>query len=111
VDVQDNTKTRGDAHDPVCGMTVKEQNASHTLDHKGEQYFFCSSKCKSKFKVSPERYLNDEPVEDDVPEGTIYTSPMHPEIVQVGPGMAIFPHHEVEYVQPHRNGGFCGVGF
>lgn len=86
MDIEMQNSIQSDAHDPVCGMVVKKQNASHTLEHEGDQYFFCSSTCKSKFKVSPERYLSDEPVEDDVPEGTVYTCPMHPEVEQVGPG-------------------------
>lgn len=90
MDIEIEDATQSEAQDPVCGMTVKKQNASHTLDHKGEHYYFCSSKCQSKFKVSPERYLSDAPEEDDLPAGTIYTCPMHPEVEQVGPGSCPF---------------------
>src|SRR5690606_27131294 len=49
--------------------------------------YFCRAGCKEKFEADPERYLNPEQREQEpVPEGTIYTCPMHPEIRQVGPG-------------------------
>lgn len=40
-----------------------------------------------KFLADPERYLDPAAAKaEPVPEGTIYTCPMHPEIRQVGPG-------------------------
>ncbi len=73
--------------DPVCGMTVDPHTAKHRADHDGRAYYFCSAGCKAKFEADPKRYL--EPGQqklEPVPEGTIYTCPMHPEIRQVGPG-------------------------
>ncbi len=77
------------ATDPVCGMTVKIEGARHVHDHGGERHYFCSSKCREKFVADPARYLDPArkaAAEAAVPEGTLYTCPMHPEIVQVGPG-------------------------
>ena len=73
--------------DPVCGMTVDPATSKHRFEHGGTTYHFCSAGCRSKFAADPAKYLGrtSEP-QADVPEGTIYTCPMHPEIRQVGPG-------------------------
>ena len=75
------------AIDPVCGMDVNTRKAAHTATHAGHDYYFCSAGCKSKFKADPERYLGDRPEPESIPSGTLYTCPMHPEIVQEGPGI------------------------
>jgi Cu+-exporting ATPase len=74
------------AEDPVCGMTVSRKAARHMAKHAGERFYFCSSGCETKFTAAPEDYLHGRPVPEPMPEGTIYTCPMHPEIEQVGPG-------------------------
>ena len=73
--------------DPVCGMNVDPATAKfrHTL--QGHDYFFCSAGCRTKFIADPQKYLSPQPRKAEiVPEGTIYTCPMHPQIRQVGPG-------------------------
>jgi P-type Cu+ transporter len=75
----------GGAIDPVCGMTVDPHAAKHRADYLGHAYYFCCAGCKTKFTADPQKYLGDR-TPDAVPEGTIYTCPMHPEIRQVGPG-------------------------
>src|SRR5262245_31838238 len=73
--------------DPVCGMTVDPHTAKHRHTHKGHTYYFCSGGCRTKFAADPEKYLSkEERAAEPVPEGTIYTCPMHPQIRQVGPG-------------------------
>ena len=73
--------------DPVCGMTVDPAATPHHANHAGHDYHFCSPGCQSKFVADPERYLNDRPTEQEaVPEGTIWTCPMHPEVRQDHPG-------------------------
>ena len=73
--------------DPVCGMTVDPHTAKHRADYKGRTYYFCAARCKTKFEADPELYLNPEQREaEPVPEGTIYTCPMDPQIRQIGPG-------------------------
>jgi len=74
------------AEDPVCGMSVDRGAAMHMHRHQGELHYFCSARCKDKFVVAPADYLGDRASPEPMPEGTIYTCPMHPEIVQVGPG-------------------------
>ena len=73
--------------DPVCGMNVDPQTSKHRFKHHGHTYHFCSAGCRTQFAASPEQYLDKtRPQQSDVPEGTIYTCPMHPEIRQIGPG-------------------------
>lgn len=74
--------------DPVCGMTVDPNAGKPSFTHDGEAYHFCSTRCHDKFVSDPEHYLSGAHKEPDgpVPEGTKYTCPMHPEIVQDGPG-------------------------
>jgi P-type Cu+ transporter len=76
------------ATDPVCGMTVDPHTAKHRADHAGRPYYFCSAGCRAKFLADPERYLasTERAASPPVPEGTVYTCPMHPEIRQIGPG-------------------------
>ncbi|MDX2288435.1 MAG: heavy metal translocating P-type ATPase [Hyphomicrobiaceae bacterium] len=75
------------AVDPVCGMSVDPHEAAGRADHAGRTYYFCSARCREKFIAAPETYLTKASVnETPLPEGTIYTCPMHPEIRQVGPG-------------------------
>lgn len=73
--------------DPVCGMSVDPATAQHRHTHQGHDYFFCSAGCRTKFIADPHKYLSpQQPKAANVPEGTIYTCPMHPQIRQVGPG-------------------------
>ncbi len=73
--------------DPVCGMTVEPKNAKGQSVRKGNSYFFCSAKCKVKFDENPEKYLNKEKFHEATSSKDIeYTCPMHPEIIQMGPG-------------------------
>ncbi len=74
------------ATDPVCGMSVDRATASHTARHGGERFYFCSAGCQDRFEAAPDDFLGDRPAPAPMPEGTVYTCPMHPEIEQVGPG-------------------------
>jgi Cu+-exporting ATPase len=96
------------AKDPVCGMTVDPHTAKHRAEHAGRTYYFCAAGCRAKFAADPEKYLSPaERAAADVPEGTIYTCPMHPEIRQVGPGacpicgMALEPDLVTAEAQPN----------
>ena len=72
--------------DPVCGMTVDPHKTPHRHTHQGQAYYFCSAGCRTKFIADPQKYLGPAKSAEPVPEGTIYTCPMHPQIRQVGPG-------------------------
>lgn len=100
------------AIDPVCGMTVVPERAAAKQEHKGATYFFCSVGCSKKFQSDPERFLSAStnvpfqklelqgiaPTSMAMPAASRtgppktsnaslqYTCPMHPEIVQTGPG-------------------------
>ena len=74
--------------DPVCGMTVDPDKTEYHAHHADQAYHFCSAGCRTKFVADPEHYLSPDRAvtQEDVPKGTIYTCPMHPEIRQEGPG-------------------------
>ena len=74
------------AIDPVCGMRVDPATARHRSIYKGQDYFFCSGRCRERFEAEPEKFLQPKQPEPAAPAGTIYTCPMHPEVRQVGPG-------------------------
>jgi len=79
--------------DPVCGMSVTPAKAAGSETYLGHAYYFCSTRCVQKFRVDPTKYVNTGDAgaaaaapEPAMPEGTIFTCPMHPEVRQVGPG-------------------------
>jgi Cu+-exporting ATPase len=77
----------GKVIDPVCGMSVDPYTTPHRAEHRSHTYYFCSAGCRGKFAADPQRYLGDKmQTAEPVPEGTIYTCPMHPQIRQAGPG-------------------------
>jgi Cu+-exporting ATPase len=94
--------SRPTVKDPVCGMTVDPQKAAGKAEHGGKTYLFCSLRCKERFEKEPEKFLaapgtagmehghahahehaGTPPAEA---QNIRYTCPMHPEIVQIGPG-------------------------
>jgi Cu+-exporting ATPase len=82
-------KNSATAVDPVCGMTVDPRTARNHHSHEGRDYYFCSAGCLGKFAADPIKYLGPKASPSPsapLPEGTIYTCPMHPQIRQVGPG-------------------------
>ena len=74
--------------DPVCGMMVDPTTAAGTLQYEGKSYSFCNLTCLVKFRAEPERYLHPERALQQPKQvaGIDYTCPMHPEVVQKGPG-------------------------
>ncbi len=67
--------------DPICGMEVDSSSDYFVETDEGTVYF-CSDHCRNKF-------LNGNlpsDAEKEVPTGTLYTCPMHPEIEQDHPG-------------------------
>ncbi len=77
----------GTVRDPVCGMMVDPATTPHQARHDGNDYAFCSDGCRRRFIADPQRYLAAPAgVVKPAPAGTRYTCPMHPEIVQDGPG-------------------------
>ena len=97
------------AKDPVCGMSVDPATAKHSAEFEGETFHFCCGGCRDKFRAAPAAYRDGNPPPTaDVPEGTLYTCPMDPEIVQEGPGtcpicgMALEPMGIPDFDQPNE---------
>jgi len=76
----------GKVKDPVCGMSIDPAAGKPSFTHEGHTYYFCREGCRTKFMADPGRYLGPPQPQEKMPDGTIYTCPMHPEIRQVGPG-------------------------
>lgn len=83
-----NATPDGELVDPVCGMTVAAETSAGKYDFEGETYYFCSTGCLNKFKQNPASFLQEKKEEKLHAEskGVEYTCPMHPEVVQIGPG-------------------------
>ncbi len=86
-------KAQTTVKDPVCGMDVDPSKAAGSFEFQGQTYSFCSKGCLEKFRADPARYLGQGPAEmahehetESLPSGTLYTCPMHPKILQEGPG-------------------------
>ncbi|MBW3563497.1 MAG: heavy metal translocating P-type ATPase [Acidobacteria bacterium] len=69
--------------DPVCGMTIRPENAAGSSVRDGERYYFCSKGCMAKFEAG-----DDAKQSDAVGSGEpmMWTCPMHPEVKQDHPG-------------------------
>ncbi len=80
----------GTRHDPVCGMSVDPATAKHQARHQGEDYFFCSAKCRERFVADPQHYIEPAAVPPAITPsqagGVLWTCPMHPQIVRNEPG-------------------------
>ncbi|WP_064707369.1 heavy metal translocating P-type ATPase [Rhizobium bangladeshense] len=75
------------AKDPVCGMVVDRSTAKYFLKFEGEKFYFCSTACQTKFEADPSAYRDGaRPAPKPAPQGTLYTCPMHPEVVSDRPG-------------------------
>jgi P-type Cu+ transporter len=73
--------------DPVCGMEVTPGTAAGSFEYRGETYYFCARSCLAKFQADPLKYLEPQPAAQTLAAtGVEYTCPMHPEVVQIGPG-------------------------
>ncbi|MFI5058098.1 MAG: heavy metal translocating P-type ATPase [Candidatus Acidiferrales bacterium] len=93
--------------DPVCGMSVDPQKPAAKAEHGGKTYYFCSMRCAERFEKEPEKFMAAPGTagmeQHPAPPGHAmqpqaitpvrgaaskarYTCPMHPEIVQIGPG-------------------------
>ena len=73
--------------DPVCKMTVDSNHPLYTYNFEGNQYTFCSGRCLEKFKNDPDSFLHPQSsLQSDHPSSSLYTCPMHQEILQDHPG-------------------------
>jgi Cu+-exporting ATPase len=62
----------------------------HQWSHQGALYHFCNPRCLARFQAQPERYLAPRAADPGRPSATAdtreYLCPMHPEVLQIGPG-------------------------
>jgi Cu+-exporting ATPase len=74
--------------DPVCGMTIEEEDSVGTVQHEGVTYYFCNPGCLERFTNDPAMFLSAEASSrtTEAPPGATFTCPMHPEIVRDAPG-------------------------
>ena len=87
------------AIDPVCGMSVDTETGKPHFSRDQQKWHFCSRSCHDKFADNPDYYLSGQHKKDaaNAPVGTLYTCPMHPEIIEDHPtdcpicGMALEP--------------------
>lgn len=78
----------GEFVDPVCGMSVQPETAGGKYEFEGKAYYFCSAGCLTKFRQDPRQFLDKNKTEEPKVDtrGVEYTCPMHPQIIQIGPG-------------------------
>ena len=73
--------------DPVCGMTITQDDAVGHIEHRGETYYFCSESCLQRFRETPDAFLGKSaPPSAPAAAGTTYVCPMDPEVRQSEPG-------------------------
>ncbi len=77
------TREAPPAIDPVCGMTVKINEAALSHDHGGVTFHFCGEKCRGRFRADPYFYLSGNAASRGklTAPGGVHTCPMHPEVI------------------------------
>ena len=96
----------GKVTDPVCGMQVDPATTKHRKEVDGVTWYFCSERCANKFVADPQAYLKPE-ASPPAPtaSGTIWTCPMHAQILQDGPGTCPICGMALEPLQPSLTEG------
>ncbi len=56
------------AKDPVCGMSLKIEGATHTAEYLGKTYYFCSEDCKAAFLKDPAKFAAKKAAESPAVE-------------------------------------------
>jgi Cu+-exporting ATPase len=106
-------------------MTVSADSA-HRAEFAGHEHFFCSNRCREKFRLDPQRYASAVTARDPISAvtsrettphtdpvavaaaatpGTIYTCPMHPQIRRNEPGSCPICGMALEPLQPAPESG------
>jgi Cu+-exporting ATPase len=71
-------------------MEVTPAKAAGSFAYQGETYYFCAQSCLARFQADPRKYLAPKPLASQALANRAadieYTCPMHPEVVQMGPG-------------------------
>jgi P-type Cu+ transporter len=80
------------AKDPVCGMEVNPTEAKFSHSWEDSVLYFCSVHCLESFQKTPEKFLvssKSKKISETAKSADNkkeYTCPMHPEVLQLGPG-------------------------
>lgn len=87
--------------DPVCRMKVTPESAAAEFKFDNEIYYFCAVGCQTKFRQSPNYFLDPKTtahsMDEDSDSTDLYICPMDPEVESIGPaacpkcGMALEP--------------------
>ncbi|MGH9698794.1 MAG: heavy metal translocating P-type ATPase [Candidatus Acidiferrales bacterium] len=75
--------------DPVCGMNVDPLKARATAEHGGKQFYFCCEGCATKFRATPEKYLQPAA-----------SGAVSPGLIQLGGAKAISPLTAISGIIP-----------
>ena len=68
-------------------MEVTPAKAAGSFEYGGQAYYFCAKSCLAKFQADPLKFLAPKPAVSAAHAKDVeYTCPMHPEVVQMGPG-------------------------
>ena len=69
-------------------MTVDDANPKGgTTTYEGDEYGFCSARCRERFEADPRAFLGGKPAAaSTLAAGSKWTCPMHPQVVADGPG-------------------------
>jgi len=90
-------------------MTVDPSHAAGSHTFRGTTYYFCSTHCLKKFQAAPERFVQQTkqpmPASETPPATGKYTCPMHPEVIQDGPGTCPKCGMALEPMQPSAEVG------
>jgi YHS domain-containing protein len=76
------------ARDPVCGLSVEQARTRQRAAHAGHSYYSCGARCRDRFIAEPARYISPDQIhhEPAVSGETLWTCPMHPQIIRTEPG-------------------------
>jgi P-type Cu+ transporter len=74
--------------DPVCGMTIEEEDAVGSYEHHGVMYYFCNPSCLERFKGDPKQFLEGREAHAAplTTAGARFLCPMDPEVRASKPG-------------------------
>lgn len=54
------------AYDEACGMTIEQDDAAASVLFQGTRYYFCSIRCRDKFREHPDWYVVVQPEDQEL---------------------------------------------
>lgn len=83
--------------DPVCGMAVDPATASASIEHEGQQYYFCCSGCLRNFIAEPHLYHHHGPSDEISPSDAQAVDPVCGMTVEIVSPAAVFDWQGQKY--------------